>query len=114
MTVTGGEKARRRWKFPVTRPGIEGGPNVTERRSVTGFPTEGADVARPAATFDCNECNEALRTARAVMAMTRRLALAAADALLNGDLRRARLALVELQEANARGAQRHQAVRESR
>jgi len=35
--------------------------------------------------------------------MTRRLALVAENALLNGDLQRARLALVDLQEANARG-----------
>jgi hypothetical protein len=48
------------------------------------------------------------------MAMTRRLALVAEDALLNGDLRRARLALVELQEANERDGQRQKAVRESR
>jgi hypothetical protein len=48
------------------------------------------------------------------MAMTRRLALVAENALLNGDLRRARLALVELQEANARDGQRQQAVCESR
>jgi hypothetical protein len=48
------------------------------------------------------------------MAITRRLALVAENALLNGDLRRARLALVALQEANATDGQRQQAVSESR
>lgn len=48
------------------------------------------------------------------MAKTRRLALVAENALLNGDLQRARLALVYLQEANARDGRRRNAARESR
>jgi hypothetical protein len=48
------------------------------------------------------------------MAVTRRLALVAENALLNGDLRRARLALVDLQEANATDGPRRKEARESR
>ena len=48
------------------------------------------------------------------MAMARRLALVAENALLNGDLQRARLALVELQEANAWDGRRRKAAGESR
>jgi hypothetical protein len=61
----------------------------------------GGAAERPAATSDCNERNEALQTERDVIAMTRRLALVADNALLNGDLQRARSALLNLQEATA-------------
>ena len=97
----------------MTPSGIEAGPNVTGERRSTGTSTEGGAAERPEVTLDCNECNEALQTARDVMAMTRRLALVAENALLNGDLQRARLALVDLQEANARGGRRRNAARES-
>jgi hypothetical protein len=69
---------------------------------------------RPAATSDCNECNEALQTAREVMVMARRLALVAENALLSGDLQRARSALLNLQEATARKGRCRNAARESR
>jgi hypothetical protein len=59
----------------VTRPGIEGGPNVTKRRRRTAAPTESPVRARPDATCGCNECNEALAVARDVLAKARRLAL---------------------------------------
>jgi len=112
--ATGAERARRRWRFPVTPSGIEPGPNVTGERRSTGISTEGGAAERPEVTLDCHECNEALQTARDAMAMTRRLALVAENALLNGDLQRARLALVDLQEANARDGRRRNAARESR
>ena len=70
----------------MTRPGIEAGPNVTKRRSVTVASREGSAVERPEAMLRCNECNDALETERAALA--RRLALVAQNALLNGDLRR--------------------------
>ena len=85
----------------MTRPGIEGGPNVTERRSVTVAPTEGAALKRPAVAFDCNECNEALDAARATLTAARRLALVAENALVNGDLRRARTAVRNLHDLTA-------------
>ena len=78
----------------MTRPGIEAGPNVTKRRSVTVASREGIAVERPEAMLrcnecnECNECNDALETERAALAMARRLALVAQNALLNGDLRR--------------------------
>jgi len=81
---------------------------------VTGTATEGTAPGRPPATFDCNECNEVLQTARNVTAMTRRLALVAENALLNRDLQRARLALVDLQEANATDGRRRKEASESR
>ena len=59
--------ALRRQVMSVTRPGIEAGPNVTRRRSVTLAPTEGTARERSAVTLDCNECNEALDAARAAM-----------------------------------------------
>jgi len=55
-----------------------------------------------------------LQTARDAIATMRRLALVAENALLNGDLQRARLALVDLQAANARDDHRRNAARESR
>jgi len=82
----------------VTRPGIEAGPNVTERRPETGAATEGTALERPAVTFDCNECNEELRVARVALTAVRRLALVAENALANGDLRRARAALRDLHD----------------
>ena len=48
------------------------------------------------------------------MVMARRLALVAENALLNGDLQRARSALLNLQEATARDGRRRNAGRESR
>lgn len=74
----------------MTPSGIEAGPNVTECRSVTGASTDGAALERPAVTSDCNDCNEALNAARAALTAVRRLALVAENALVNGDLRRAR------------------------
>ena len=71
-------------------------------------------MGRRAAASECNECNETLETARDLMAMTWRLALVAENALLNGDVQRARLALVDLQEANATDGRRRNAARESR
>lgn len=56
-------------------------------------------MGRPKATVDCNECNEALDLARDAVAMARRLALVAQNALLNGDLRRVRSILQDLQDA---------------
>jgi hypothetical protein len=85
----------------VTRPGIEAGQNVTKRRSVTGSPTEGAGVARPAATFDCNECNEVLKVAAEAIQAVRRLAMVASNAILNSDLHRAMGALHDMQQAMA-------------
>jgi hypothetical protein len=81
----------------VTRPGIEGGPNVGGRRSVTVAPTEGTAQARPEVTFGCNECNEALDLACDALAKARRLALVVQNALLNADLQRACSVLRDLQ-----------------
>jgi hypothetical protein len=72
----------------MTRPGIEAGPDVTERRRRTALPTEPPAVVRPEATSGCNECNEALDMARDVLAKARRLALVVQNALLNADLQR--------------------------
>ena len=88
----------------VTQPGIEGGPNVTKRRSVTGSPTDGAALERPPVAFGCNECNEALDAVRAALLAARRLALVAENALVNGDLRRAQTALRNLHHATTSGA----------
>jgi len=85
----------------VTRPGIEGGPNVTKRRPVTAAPTEDRATERPIATFGCNECNEALETARTAIVSARGLAMVATNAITNGDLQRARAVLVELQQVIA-------------
>ena len=72
----------------VTPSGIEAGRNVTKRRSVTVPSREGSGVERLAAMVRCNECNDGLEMARGAVAMARRLALVAQNALLNGDLRR--------------------------
>jgi hypothetical protein len=48
------------------------------------------------------------------MVMARRLALVAENALLSGDLQRARSALLNLQEATARKGRCRNAARESR
>lgn len=85
----------------MTRPGIEGGPNVTGRRLVTVAPTRGRALERPAAIPGCNECNEALDAARSVITAARRLALVAQNALINGDVRRAWSALREFHDATA-------------
>ena len=63
---------------------------------MTRTSTEGAVLERPPVAFDCNECNEALTSARTALATARRLALVAENALLNGDLPRARTALAGL------------------
>jgi len=80
----------RRWKYP--------GPNVTGERRTTGASTGGAALERPAVTFDCNDCNETLDVARATLTAARRLALVAENALVNGDLRRARTAVRNLHD----------------
>ena len=46
--------------------------------------------------LDCTECNEALGAARQMAAVTLRLALLADNAIMNGDLHRARTALGDL------------------
>jgi len=56
-------------------------------------------VGRPEATSGCNECNEALETARDVLAKVRRFALVVQNALLNGDLQRAAWVLHDLEAA---------------
>ena len=86
----------------MTRPGIEAGPNVTGTRRRTGTSTEAGALERPAATFECNECNELLEGAREALLVARRLAIVADSAILNGDLGRARAALGDLQVAAAR------------
>jgi hypothetical protein len=83
----------------VTPSGIENSPNVTGKRSQTGEATGGAVLERPAVTFDCNECNEALDASRKQIATARRLALLADNAIVNGDLLRARTALRDLYDA---------------
>jgi len=88
----------------VTRPGIEGGPNVTENRSVTGSSTKGGVLERPPVALDCNECNEALDAVRAALLAAGRLALVAENALVNGDLRRVQSALRNLHHATTSGA----------
>ena len=85
----------------MTRPGIEGGRNVTKRRSVTVAPTEGSALKRPDGTSGCNECNEALDMARDVLVKVRRLALVLQNALLNADLQRACSVLRDLQIATS-------------
>jgi hypothetical protein len=86
----------------VTPSGIEGGPNIAERRRRTALPTEPPAVVRPEATSGCNECNEALDMARDVLAKARRLALVVQNALLNADLQRAFSVLRDLQVATSR------------
>ena len=88
----------------MTRPGIEGGPNVTERRRKTALPSEPPAVVRPEATSGCNgcnECNEALDMARDALAEARRLALVVQNALLNVDFQRACSVLRDLQIATS-------------
>jgi hypothetical protein len=88
----------------VTPSGIEAGPHVTGRRRVTPVPTESFAVSRPDATAGCNECNEALDAARDTVVEARRLAIVAENALLNGDLQRARSALRDLRHATTSDA----------
>ena len=52
-------------------------------------------------TSDCNECNEALGAAQGAVMVARRLAMVADNAIVNGDLRRARAALRDLHDAVA-------------
>jgi hypothetical protein len=49
-------------------------------------------------TSECNECNEALDAALSLIRTVRRLALVAENALLNGELPRARTAIRDLHE----------------
>jgi hypothetical protein len=83
----------------VTPSGIEKGPDVAGDRRGTGIPTEGGDRARSAVASDCNECNEALDAARKCAAAALRLAMVADNAIVNGDLKRARVALSDIQDA---------------
>jgi hypothetical protein len=69
-------------------------------------PTELAARERPPVTFDCNECNEALDSARTSIQTAGRLALVARNALINGDARRACVALQELHDATESGEPR--------
>ena len=66
---------------------------------MTFSPTERAALERPAVTHGCNECNEALDMARAVLAKARRLTLVVQNALLNAGLQRAYSVLRDLQIA---------------
>ena len=56
---------------------------------------------RPEATVRCNECNDALEMARDAVAMARRFAFVAQNALLNGDLQRACSVLRDLEIATS-------------
>ena len=82
----------------MTPSGIEAGRNVTGSRSVTVSPTEPGALQRPAATLECNECNEALDAAREKISRARQLALVAGNAVVNGDLPHARAVLCEVVE----------------
>ena len=97
----------------MTPSGIEAGPNVTETRPMTGVPTAGAALERPAVTPDCNEWNEALDAARAAIEAMRHLALIAQNALGNGDLQRAWTAVRDLCDATAIGGNPRRTARES-
>jgi hypothetical protein len=79
------------------------GRNVTGTRGRTVGSTETDAEGWPAATSECNECNEALDAARDAIATPRRLALVADNAIVNGDLQRARSALRDLHDAAASG-----------
>ena len=85
----------------MTRPGIEGGPNVTGGRRRTALPTEPPALLRPEAKSGCNECNEGLEFAQAAIRSARGLAMVAINAITNGDLQRARAVLVDLQQVIA-------------
>jgi hypothetical protein len=85
----------------VTPPGLERGPNVTGTHLVTQASTERTAGEWPAATAGCNECNEAVETARDALTVARRLAMVAYNAIANGDLTRARAALLQLHDAVA-------------
>jgi hypothetical protein len=87
--------------LPVTPSGLEKGRNITGSRSVTVSPREPGAVERPAVTFECNECNEALDGTREVIRDARRLAMVAMNALLNGDPQCARRMLDQLQSVLA-------------
>ena len=70
--------------------------DLTGSRRVTVAPTEGGAVERPAVACGCNECNEALDGARNALAIARRLALLAEDAIANDDVHRAHAALRQI------------------
>lgn len=75
------------------------GPDVTGDRRETGAPTEAGYRTRSAVALDRNHCNEALGAARTYVAAARRLAMVADNAIVNGDLKRARVALRDLRFA---------------
>jgi hypothetical protein len=56
---------------------------------------------RPAATFGCNECNEALQAACEAIGTVRRFTTVAMSAILNGDIQPAGDVLRELQGISA-------------
>jgi hypothetical protein len=83
----------------VTPSGIEAGPNVAGSRAVTVTSTDDGATRRHPAASECNDCNEAAGALRQTLAVVRRLVLIADNAILEGDLRRARDALEELHAA---------------
>jgi hypothetical protein len=68
---------------------------------VTVHSPEPGALERPAVTFECNECNEALDALRVAVRNARRLAFVAANALANGDVTRGQAALSALNETLA-------------
>ena len=76
--------------------GIEAGRNITGARGRTGASTETAAGRWPAAAAECNECNEPLDGVRNALTLARRLAVVAENAIVNGDVHRARAALRQI------------------
>ena len=68
---------------------------------MTESSTESPSGERPEVAAVCNDCNEALRAARKVGVVARRLAMVADNAIANGDIGRARSALRDLKEVLA-------------
>jgi hypothetical protein len=64
-------------------------------------PIGNRSVVRSEATSGVTKCNEALRMARDAVAIVRRLALVAQNALRDGDLRRVCAILQDLQDATS-------------
>ena len=104
----------------MTRPGIEGGPNVTGGRRRTALPTEppallngviaililaSVLMALYLRSLNPEERVEFLRNSRAktqaAIRSARGLAMVAINAITNGDLQRARAVLVDLQQVIA-------------
>jgi hypothetical protein len=81
----------------VTPSGIEKGPKFTGDRAGTPSPTEDRGLERTEVNSGCNECNEALESARQALSAARRLAMVAMSAVMNGDSHRTRDALRQLQ-----------------